>query len=220
VARIAVEIRRPLPGCSPGRAQEVAGHAAVRGSRRVGGTAAARGERLWTVATIARSRAAKPAAGERRAPIGDLSWSCERAGLAYDAPVAFAHFPPVDERGAERLRAATVAWAPLLGKLHAVGLRPYLELEHGSHDDELRLYCEVDGDLLLDASICDEGLPDTPPATLEEDWTAFVQSPHGAERYLADVIIEPPLTFALLAIKLRELIDAVSAGERPLRTTW
>jgi hypothetical protein len=71
--------------------------------------------------------------------------------------VAFAHFPPVDERGAERLRAATVAWAPLLGELHAVGLRPYLELEHGSHDDELRLYCEVDGDLLLDASICDEG---------------------------------------------------------------
>jgi hypothetical protein len=34
------------------------------------------------------------------------------------------------------------------------------------------------------------------------------------------VIIEPPLTFALLAIKLRELIDAVNAGERPLRTTW
>jgi hypothetical protein len=134
--------------------------------------------------------------------------------------VSFAHYPPVDERGAERLRAATVAWAPLLGELHAVGLRPYLELEHGNHDDALRLYCEVDDELLLDASICDEGLPDTPPMSLDEDWTAFVQSSHGSERYLADVIIEPPLTVPLLASKLRDLVDAVSAGERPLRTTW
>jgi hypothetical protein len=84
----------------------------------------------------------------------------------------------------------------------------------------LRLYCEVDGDLLLDASICDEGLPDTPPAALEDDWTAFVQSPHGTERYLADVIIEPPLTVTLLAAKLRDLVDAVSAGERPVRRIW
>jgi hypothetical protein len=134
--------------------------------------------------------------------------------------VPFAHYPPVDQPGAERLRAATVAWAPLLGELHAVGLRPYLELEHGNRDDALRLYCEVDGDLLLDASICDEGLPDTPPAALKDDWTAFVQSPHGTERYLADVIIEPPLTFTLLAAKLRDLVDAVSAGERPVRRIW
>jgi hypothetical protein len=134
--------------------------------------------------------------------------------------VTFAHYPPVDERGAERLRAAILAWGPLLGELHAVGLRPYLELEHGNSDDPLRLYCEVEGDLLLDASICDEGLPDAPPAALEYDWTAFVQSPQSAERYLADVIIEPPLTFTLLAAKLRALVDAVSAGERPVLTTW
>lgn len=134
--------------------------------------------------------------------------------------MTFAHYPPVDQLGAERLRAATVAWAPLLGELQAVGLRPYLELEHGHHDDPLRLYCEVDGDRLLDASICDEGLPDTPPTALDDDWTAFVQSPQSTERYLADVIIEPPQTFTLLAAKLRDLVDAVSAGERPLRTTW
>jgi hypothetical protein len=134
--------------------------------------------------------------------------------------VTFAHYPPVDELGAERLRAATVAWAPLLDELHAVGLRPYLELERGNRDDPLWLYCEVDGDLLLDASICDEGLPDRPPAALDDDWTAFVQSPHSTERYLADVIIEPPPTFTLLAAKLRDLVDAVAAGERPVRTTW
>ena len=49
--------------------------------------------------------------------------------------MTFAHYPPVDQPGAERLRAATVAWAPLLGELHAVGLRPYLELEHGNRDE-------------------------------------------------------------------------------------
>jgi hypothetical protein len=134
--------------------------------------------------------------------------------------VPFAHYPPVDELAAERLRAATVAWAPLLGELHAVGLRPYLELEHGHHIDALRLYCEADGELLLDASICDEGLPGTPPPALDEDWTAFIQSPHGTERYLADVIIEPPLTFRSLAAKLHDLVEVVAAGERPVRTTW
>ena len=86
--------------------------------------------------------------------------------------MTFAHYPPVDQLGAERLRAATVAWAPLLGELQAVGLRPYLEPEHGHRDDPLRLYCEVDGDLLLDASICDEGLPDTTPTALDDDRTA------------------------------------------------
>ncbi|HWK17774.1 MAG TPA: hypothetical protein VNR66_10015 [Solirubrobacteraceae bacterium] len=132
----------------------------------------------------------------------------------------FAHYPPVDERGAERLRAATLAWAPLLGELHAVGLRPYLELEHGNHDDVLRLYCELDDELLLDASICDEGLPDIPPPAFEDDWTAFVQGHDSPERYLADVIIEPPLTFRLLAAKLRDLVDAVAVGDRPVATTW
>jgi hypothetical protein len=44
------------------------------------------------------------------------------------AVVSFLHFPPSDPLGAERLRAATVAWAPLLAALHAVGFRPYLEL--------------------------------------------------------------------------------------------
>ena len=47
-----------------------------------------------------------------------------------------------------------------------------------------------------------------------------MQTPQSTERYLADVIIEPPQTFTLLAAKLRDLVDAVSAGERPLRTTW
>jgi hypothetical protein len=42
--------------------------------------------------------------------------------------VAITHYPPVDAAAAQRLRDATVAWAPLLGELMAVGLRPYLEL--------------------------------------------------------------------------------------------
>jgi hypothetical protein len=35
--------------------------------------------------------------------------------------VVFSHYPPVDELAAERLRDATVAWAPLLGELHGPG---------------------------------------------------------------------------------------------------
>jgi len=66
---------------------------------------------------------------------------------------------------------------------------------------------------------CDEGLPDIPPPSLEEDWTAFVQG-RSPECYLADVIIEPPLTFRLLAAKLRDLADAVADGDRPVATTW
>lgn len=85
--------------------------------------------------------------------------------------MTFTHFPPDDELGAERLRRATVAWSALLGELHAVGLRPYLELESGGHDDPLRLYYELDGELLLDVSISDEGLPDMPPARVHGDWT-------------------------------------------------
>jgi hypothetical protein len=33
----------------------------------------------------------------------------------------------------------------LLGELHAVGFRRYLELEHGGRDDPLSLFCELDG---------------------------------------------------------------------------
>jgi hypothetical protein len=59
--------------------------------------------------------------------------------------VAIRHYPPVDESAAGRIRAATVAWAALLGELHAVGFRRYLELEHGGRDDPLSLFCELDG---------------------------------------------------------------------------
>lgn len=78
--------------------------------------------------------------------------------------MTIAHYPPADERGAERLRTATTAWSGLIGELHAVGLRPYLELEHGEHDDPLRLYCDLDNDLLLDVTIGDEGIPRHPSA--------------------------------------------------------
>jgi hypothetical protein len=40
------------------------------------------------------------------------------------AAVAIRHYPPVDESAAGRLRAATVAWAAVLGELHAVGFPP------------------------------------------------------------------------------------------------
>ena len=123
------------------------------------------------------------------------------------------HYPPVDRQGAERLRAATVAWAALLGELHAVGLRPYLELAQGHGDDPLRLYCELEDGLLLELAVDDEGIPDTPPATVDGDWTAFIQGDGG---YLAEVVIEPSVTVATLARKLRELIDAVVYGERPV----
>ena len=62
--------------------------------------------------------------------------------------MGFDHFPPVDEAAAGRVRAATVAWAELLGELHAVGLRPYLELERGQAEDPLILFCELDDGLL------------------------------------------------------------------------
>jgi hypothetical protein len=41
-ARMATEIERQFPGCPPERAQQIAGHAAARGSGRVGRTAAGR----------------------------------------------------------------------------------------------------------------------------------------------------------------------------------
>jgi len=88
--------------------------------------------------------------------------------------MTIAHYPPADERGAERLRTATTAWSGLIGELHAVGLRPYLELEHGEHDDPLRLYCDLDNDLLLDVTIGDEGIPDTPARSIDGDWIVFI----------------------------------------------
>lgn len=127
------------------------------------------------------------------------------------------HYPPADRQGAERLRAATIAWAALLGELHAVGLRPYLELEQGRGDDPLRLYSELEDGLLLELAINDEGIPDTPPATIVGDWTAFIQGDGG---YLAEVVIEPSVTIAVLARKLHGLIDAVAAGEHPFIAEW
>jgi len=131
--------------------------------------------------------------------------------------VAITHYPPVDQVGARRLRDATVAWAALLGELMAVGLRPDLELEGGERDDPLRLFCELDNGLLLDVSLGDEGIPDTPPAANDIYWTAFVQSD---DRYLAEVTIEESIAFDMLAAKLRGLVDAVAAGERPFLDEW
>ena len=128
--------------------------------------------------------------------------------------MSFSHFPPSDIVGAERLRAATVAWAPLLGVLHAVGFRPYLELHRGGRDDPLRLYCELEGDLLLDLSIEDDQIPDAPPDQVDGDWAVFVQDADG--NYLADVAIDPIIDYTALALKLRELVDAVTRGERPM----
>jgi hypothetical protein len=123
----------------------------------------------------------------------------------------------VDEQGAERLRAATIAWAPVLGEIHAVGLRPYLELEQGHADDALRLYCELDDGLLLELGLNDEGVPDTPPVAVDGYWTAFIQSEDG---YLAEVTIEPSVSRATLAHKLRDLVDAVAVGEHPFLAEW
>jgi hypothetical protein len=131
--------------------------------------------------------------------------------------VAITHYPPVDKVGAQPLRDATVAWAILLGELMAVGLRPYLELECGEGDDPLRLFCELDDGLLLDVSLGDESLPDTPPADNDTYWTAFVQ---GEDGYLAEVTIDESITFDALAAKLRGLVDAVAAGERPFLDEW
>ena len=131
--------------------------------------------------------------------------------------MAIKHYPPADQVGAQRLRAATVAWSGLLGELHAVGFRPYLELESGDRDDPLRLCCELTDELLLDVSLGDEGLPDAPPGVNEIDWTVFVQDDQG---YLAEVMIEPSIVFGSLAAKLRFLVDAVAAGERPFLEDW
>ena len=130
----------------------------------------------------------------------------------------FALYPPFDELGAERLRAATGASSTLLGELHAVELRPYLELEKGAHDDPLRLYCELDDELLLDLSINDGGIPDTPPPVIDGEWTVFVQD--TSDLYLAEVVIESSATFTTLATKLRDLLDSVALGERPLFEVW
>ena len=131
--------------------------------------------------------------------------------------MAITHYPPVDEVGAERLRRAAVAWAPLLGELLAVGFRPYLELERGQGDDPLRLFCELDDGLLLDIALGDEGLSDEPSDEDEWYWTAFVQ---GEDGYLAEVTIDPRVEFRKLAAKLRALVDAVAAGERPFLAEW
>jgi hypothetical protein len=121
------------------------------------------------------------------------------------ATVVFSHYPPVDELAGERLRAATVAWAPLLGELHAAGFRPYLELEMGDSDDPLRVFCELDNETLLDISIGDEGIPDAPVAVPESDWVVFVQSASGG--YLAEVYIEATVDF-------RELANPVAGSGR------
>ena len=127
--------------------------------------------------------------------------------------MVFSHHPPVDELAATRLRAATVAWAPLLGELHAAGFRPYLELELGQNDDPLRVFCELDNETLLDISIGDEGIPDEPEAVPDSDWVVFVQSISGG--YLAEVYIEAMVDFRELASRLRDLVDSVAAGEHP-----
>jgi hypothetical protein len=127
--------------------------------------------------------------------------------------VTFTHYPPVDEAGAERLRAATLAWAALLGELHAVGFRPYLELETGDSDDQLRMFCELDNETLLDISIADEGIPDAPRSLPESDWVVFVQSESGG--YLAEVYIESSISFRGLATRLRDLVDSIAEGEHP-----
>ena len=129
------------------------------------------------------------------------------------AIVVFSHYPPVDELAAERLRSATVAWAPLLGELHAAGFRPYLELEAGDSDDPLRLFCELDNETLLDISIGDEGIPDAPVSAPESDWVVFVHSANGG--YLAEVYIEATVDFSELAGRLCGLVDSVAAGEHP-----
>lgn len=97
-------------------------------------------------------------------------------------------------------------------------MRPYLELEAGDRDDPLRLFCELSDELPLDVSLGDEGLPDAPPSGNEIHWTVFVQS--ASDGYLAEVMIEPSIDFGALAAKLRDLVDAVAAGERPFLEDW
>ncbi len=132
--------------------------------------------------------------------------------------VSILHLPPSNPLGAERLRAATVAWAPLLGALHAVGFRPYLELHRGGRDDPLRLYCELEDELLLDLSIEDEEIPDEPPDQIDGDWAVFIQDADG--NYLADVLIDPRIDHEALAHKLGALVEAVTGGGRPMFVHW
>jgi hypothetical protein len=127
--------------------------------------------------------------------------------------VAFAHYPPAGDHAAARLRAATIAWAPLLAELHAVGFRPYLELEAGDSEDPLRLYCELDDETLLDITIADEGIPDVPARVPDGDWVVFVQSAEGG--YLAEVYIDATIAFGELTARLRDLVDSVALGEHP-----
>jgi len=133
--------------------------------------------------------------------------------------VGFNHFPPLDEVAAQRVRAATVAWAELLGELHAVGLRPYLELERGRAEDPLILFCELDDGLLLEVAIEDDGLPDTPTEPRGGDWVVFVESDVG-DGYEAEVTVSGDATFAHLARRLVDLTDAVALGEHPFLENW
>jgi hypothetical protein len=57
-AEMAEEIRRLFPGCPPARAEAIAAHTAVRGSGRVGRSAAGRalGERALVSAVVASAR--------------------------------------------------------------------------------------------------------------------------------------------------------------------
>jgi len=104
-----------------------------------------------------------------------------------------------------------VRWTPQ-------GSAPTLELQRGQHDDPLRLYCELDNDLLLDLSIEDDQIPDAPPDEIDGDWAAFIQDADG--NYLADVVIDPIIDYVELAHKLRELVEAVRRGERPMFLDW
>ena len=133
--------------------------------------------------------------------------------------MGFEHYPPDDETAAAHLRDATVAWAPLLGELMAVGLRPYLELSHGDRDDDLRLFCETDEGLLLDISLADEGLPDRPSAEEGRYWLVIVQNEDG---YLAEVTInnDPQITSRQLVVKAVSVLEAVAAGQRPMLEEW
>ncbi len=77
---------------------------------------------------------------------------------------------------------------------------------------------KLDGELLLDLSINDGGIPDTPPPVIDGEWTVFVQD--TSDLYLAEVVIESSATFTTLATKLRDLLDSVARGERPLFEVW
>jgi hypothetical protein len=112
---------------------------------------------------------------------------------------------------AARLRDATVAWAALLGEFMAVGLRPYLELSHGDSEDDLRLFCEIDDDLLLDISLADEGFPDRLLADEDRYWLVIVQNEDG---YLAEVTFNnsPQIGFEELVAKAVSVLEAVAEG--------